>query len=134
MYFFAQTAMVNKILVEKIHSAILDMMKRVEFVDNKKIKHAYIVKETGEYLQGVSTVSSILPKDWLSAWGAKECAKFLGYSDYDGEEDILHAEEVIKKIIENERKEANGKLIVIGLENPPYSEPQAEATRSGKNS
>ena len=91
---------INEKLVEKIHSAVLDMMKRVEFVDNKKIKHAYIVKETGEYLQGVSTVSSILPKDWLSAWGAKEAVKFLGYSDYDGEEDILHAEEVIKKIID----------------------------------
>jgi len=59
------------------------------------------------------------------------------YKDPDGllsDGDALTEEfdKVIKKIIENERKEANGKLIVIGLENPPYSEPQAEATRSGK--
>ena len=37
--------------------------------------------------------------------------------------------------IEEARKEAESrgkKLVVIGLENPPYGEPQAEATRSGK--
>ena len=39
--------------------------------------------------------------------------------------------EVIVNIIETERKKANGKLIVIGLENPPYGTPGAEATRSG---
>ena len=39
---------------------------------------------------------------------------------------------IIIKIIEIERKKVDGKLIVIGLENPPYGEPQAEATRSGK--
>lgn len=41
----------------------------------------------------------------------------------------------LKSIIENERKlaeEKGKKLVVIGLENPPYSEPQAEATRNGK--
>lgn len=41
----------------------------------------------------------------------------------------------LKELIENERKEVEArghKLIVIGLENPPYGEPQAEATRSGK--
>lgn len=40
----------------------------------------------------------------------------------------------LKKFIESERTnaKANGKkLVVIGLENPPYGEPQAEATRSG---
>ena len=42
---------------------------------------------------------------------------------------------VLSKTIELLKEEAskNGKkLVVIGLENPPYAEPQAEATRSGK--
>ena len=39
---------------------------------------------------------------------------------------------IITDIIDEERKKADGKLVVIGLENPPYSEPQAEATRGGK--
>lgn len=59
------------------------------------------------------------------------------YKDPDGllsDGDALTEEfnKIITKIIDNERKKANGKLVVIGLENPPYSEPQAEATRSGK--
>ena len=59
------------------------------------------------------------------------------YKDPDGllsDGDALTEEfnKIITKIIEDERKKVNGKLIVIGLENPPYSEPQAEATRSGK--
>lgn len=50
----------------------------------------------------------------------------------DGDALTEKFDKIIKKIIEDERKKAKGKLIVIGLENPPYSEPQAEATRSGK--
>ena len=50
----------------------------------------------------------------------------------DGDALTEEFNKVFTNIIENERKKANGKLVVIGLENPPYSEPQAEATRSGK--
>lgn len=67
---------------EQIQSAILEMMKDVKF-DPKK--HVYERVSDGAWLQGVSTVSSIVPKDWLAAWGAKECVKFLGYSDYEGD-------------------------------------------------
>lgn len=59
------------------------------------------------------------------------------YKDIDGllsDGDALTEEfnKIITDIIKNERKKADGKLVVIGLENPPYSEPQAEATRGGK--
>lgn len=47
----------------------------------------------------------------------------------DGDALTEEFDKVIRKIIDKERKKANGKLVVIGLENPPYSEPQAEATR-----
>lgn len=50
----------------------------------------------------------------------------------DGDALTEEFDKLITKIIENERKKAKGKLIVIGLENPPYSEPQAEATRRSK--
>ncbi len=59
------------------------------------------------------------------------------YKDPDGllsDGDAL-TEEFNKKIIdiiEGERKKADGKLVVIGLENPPYTTPGAEATRSKK--
>ena len=76
---------------EQTQSAILDMMAKVKF-DPKA--HLYINAETGDWLQGVSTVSSIVPKDWLSAWGAKEAVKFLGYSDYEG--DTERAEDILK--------------------------------------
>ena len=87
----------NTELVKKINDAVADMQSKVQFVNEKK-QHRYQVKATGEWLQGVSSVSSIVPKDWLSAWGAKECAKFLGYSDYEGDTD--RAKEVME-IIDN---------------------------------
>jgi len=71
-------------LIKEIHEAILDMMSKVKF----QKPHTYINQETGEWLQGVSTVSSIVPKDWLAAWGGKEAVKFLGYSDYEGDTKI----------------------------------------------
>jgi len=86
---------INEKLIEQIHEVILDMMKRISFNDKN---HTYQVKETGEWLQGVSSVSSIIPKDWMPAWGAKEAVKFLGYSDYDGDSDKEHANEMMNKI------------------------------------
>jgi hypothetical protein len=85
----------NEEIVGKIREAVLDMMSKVEFVNDKR-QHRYQLKSNGNWLQGVSTVSSIIPKDWLSAWGAKECAKFLGYSDYEG--DTERAKEVMEMI------------------------------------
>lgn len=81
--------------IQQIQSAVKDMYSRVNFTQDG---HTYQVKETGEWLQGVSEVSSIVPKDWLSAWGAKEAVKALGYSDYDG--DTERAEEVFNQIIQ----------------------------------
>ena len=83
-------------LKEKIQNAVLDMMKKVKFIDEKG-EHRYETLD-GVWLQGVSTVSSIVPKDWLAAWGAKECVKFLGYSDYEG--DVERAREIMKQISE----------------------------------
>jgi len=89
----------NKELVEKIREAVMKMLKDVDF-DEKK--HLYTRKSDGKWLQGVSTVSSVLPKPWLSAWGAKEVVKFMGFSDYD---EIEKAEEMLGKIKEMDLKE-----------------------------
>lgn len=78
----------------KIQQAVEEMKKMVIF-DEKK--HRYTDAKTGEWLQGVSTVSSVMPMSWLSAWGAKECVKALGYSDYD---DKSKASEMLAKIKE----------------------------------
>ena len=83
----------NQELVQKIRSAALDMMSKVEFA---KDGHTYKRLSDGKLLAGVSSVSSIIPKDWLSAWGAKEAVKFLGYSDYP--EDTEKAEEMLATI------------------------------------
>lgn len=64
---------------DKINEAITEMKSKV----SRDSKHIYRNNETGISLQGVSSVSSIVPKDWLAAWGAKECVKFLGYTDYE---------------------------------------------------
>jgi len=87
--------MEKELLIKKIHDATLKMMKDVSFT---KKGHKYTRTSDGTWLQGVSTVSSIIPKEWLSAWGAKEAVKFLGYSDYKG--DTKKAEEMIAKIRE----------------------------------
>ncbi len=83
------------LLIKKIRNAVLDMMSKVKF---DKKAHLYTRTDDGTWLQGVSEVSSIVPKDWLSAWGAKECSKFLGYSDYEG--DTERAKEMMQKIID----------------------------------
>lgn len=80
-------------LIEKIHEAILDMMKKVQYTEDG---HTYKDLKTGTWLQGVTSVSSIVPKDWLAAWGAKEAVKFLGYSDYEG--DFTRAREILEKL------------------------------------
>ncbi len=77
---------------DKINAAIKDMGLKIARDD----KHIYRNQETGEMYQGVSTVSNIMPKDWLSAWGAKEAVKALGYSDYEG--DTQEAEKMLAKI------------------------------------
>ena len=76
--------------IKQIHEAVLDMMSNVK-MDKK---HVYTNVKTDEWYQGVSEVSSIIPKPWLSAWGGKEAVKFLGYSDYKG--DITVAEEMLE--------------------------------------
>lgn len=81
-------------LTNKIRFAVEDMYDRVIFVDENN-QHRYETID-GKWLQGVSSVSSIIPKDWLSAWGAKEAVKALGYSDYP--EDTQHAKDVLEVI------------------------------------
>ncbi len=79
--------------LEKIYNATLDMQSKVRMNED----HVYkTTDDNGTWLQGVTTVSSIVPKDWLSAWGAKEAVKFLGYSDYEGDTQL--ATETLKKI------------------------------------
>ena len=89
-----------KDLTKKIQEAVLDMMAKVKF---EKDGHTYQRTSDGKWLQGVSSVSSIIPKDWLSAWGAKEAVKALGYSDYEG--DTKLAKEMMEKIVSCETPE-----------------------------
>jgi len=77
---------------EQIQAAIADMASKVSFDPEK---HVYVENETGLWLKGVSSVSNVVPKDWLAAWGAKEAVKALGYSDYP---DKKLAAEVLAKI------------------------------------
>jgi len=79
-------------MINKIKNAVVDMNSKVVFI--KKPRHYETLD--GKWLQGVSTVSSIIPKEWLSAWGAKEAVKFLGYSDYAG--DTAKASEMMARI------------------------------------
>lgn len=71
--------MIQNNIKERILDVIKDMSMKIE----RDSKHIYRNPETGDMYQGVSTVSSIIPKDWLAQWGAKEAVKFLGYSDYE---------------------------------------------------
>jgi len=80
-------------LKERLNKALADMQSKVRFNEDG---HTYKTTDEGVSLQGVSSVSSIVPKDWLSAWGAKEAVKFLGYSDYEG--DVKRANEVMWQI------------------------------------
>lgn len=89
---FIRGAMERITLEDKLQSAILDMMAKVKIDD----KHNYTRISDGKWLAGVSSVSGLVPKDWLSAWGAKESVKALGFSDFEG--DTKFAEEVLAKI------------------------------------
>lgn len=71
---------------EKILSALADMKSKIE----RDSKHIYRNPISGDMYQGVSTVSSIMPKDWLSSWGAKEAVKALGYTDYVDEVQLAY--------------------------------------------
>lgn len=86
-------------LIKQIKEAVADMQEQVVF---DSVKHVYTKKADGIKLQGVSTVSSIVPKPWLSAWGSKEVVKALGFSDYD---DTEKAEKMLAKIKEMDLKQ-----------------------------
>jgi len=79
-------------LEDKLQNAILDMMAQVK-IDNS---HNYTRTSDGKWLAGVTSVSSLVPKEWLAAWGAKESVKALGYSDFDGDTEV--AVEMLEKI------------------------------------
>jgi len=76
----------------KIQNAVTDMMMRVSIDDS----HNYTRKSDGKWLPGVTSVSGIIPKGWLAAWGAKEAVKALGYSDFP--EDTAIAVKTLAKI------------------------------------
>lgn len=84
----------KEVIKKSIQNVVLDMYSKVKYIKEGN-SHRY-EDLNGNWLQGVSTVSSIVPKDWLSAWGAKECAKFLGYSDFEGDNE--KAIEMLDKI------------------------------------
>jgi len=78
----------KKEIIEQVRSAILDMMSKVE-LDKY---HNYTIKETGKWVAGVSSISSILPKPFLVPWASKMAVSYLGY------EDKKLAQKMIKKI------------------------------------
>jgi hypothetical protein len=77
---------------KKVRDAIIDMMSRVTM--DKQHRYHRVADDAA--MAGVSSVSSVVPKDWLAAWGAKEAVKFLGYSDF--EEDTAIAVKMKSKI------------------------------------
>lgn len=95
------------IRIPKVHEAVIAMMKEVDYNDDG---HVYTRVSDGKFLAGVSTISSIFPKPWLSAWGAKEVAKYLGFSDYK-EECLENSTKMLERIKGLEVKDYQ-KLIV----------------------
>jgi hypothetical protein len=91
---FVRSAMERIQIQDKLRNAILDMMSKVSIDE----AHNYTRLSDGKWLAGVTSVSGIVPKDWLSAWGAKEAVKFLGFSDFEGDTEM--AEEMLAKIRE----------------------------------
>jgi len=85
----------------KIISAVLDMMSKVKYVESGN-SHYYERIDTGKRLAGVTSVTNLLPKDWMPAWGAKEAVKFLGYFDKFKDEisnvEQQHLKEQLKSI------------------------------------
>lgn len=77
---------------KKVQNAVLDMMKKVVISQD----HVYTRVSDNKFLLGVTSVSGLVPKDWMSAWGAKEAVKALGYSDYP--EDTKQAEIMLEKL------------------------------------
>ena len=85
-------------MVNRIREAIVDMMNSVEFDQEA---HVYKNKKTSKFYAGVSTISDVLPKGWLAAWGGKECAKYLGYSDDGPTDKTKEMLNLIKELTEN---------------------------------
>lgn len=85
----------DQLLISKFQEAAADMAKLVTVNDN----HQYSRVSDGKWLAGVSTVSNVMPKEWLSAWGGKEAVKDLGYTDYlDVEEEMERASKIHEEI------------------------------------
>ena len=95
------------IRIPQVHEAVRQMMKEVSYNDDG---HVYTRESDGKFLAGVSTISAIFPKPWLAAWGAKEVAKYLGFSDYK-EECLDNSTKMLERIKGMEVKEYQ-KLIV----------------------
>lgn len=79
---------------DKIRAACLSMLALMERVEGEGT-HGYVRKSDGKLLAGVTGVIKVLPKDFLAAWGGKECAKYLGFTD---DENLEPAEKRLAEI------------------------------------
>ena len=103
--------MVERIqLQDKIRNAVLDMASKISIDDN----HNYTRVSDGKWLAGVTSVSGLVPKEWLAAWGAKEAVKALGYSDFDG--DTEEAERILREIRALKDDKVDGKVTKTKVE------------------
>jgi len=77
---------------------------RQKLEKNKEIiltgDHRYIHPTSGKELMGATSVVSLLPKEWLAAWGAKEAVKKLGFYDLESNENKKKLEEIKQSIAE----------------------------------
>jgi len=92
---------------ETIQKAILGMMSKVKRVPRGNF-HSYHRASDNKLLAGVSTVASLVGKDFLVSWGAKEAVKALGYydkiADEEQKDEQIFLESQLNKIKEMEPK------------------------------
>ena len=81
--------------MKEVKDAVIDMMDKVKRVD-KGNSHHYERVDTGKWLAGVTTITGLLPKDWMPAWGAKEAVKALGYFDKFKDDDHIEDWDLLK--------------------------------------
>jgi len=80
---------------EEVIDAVKDMMTKVKRID-KGNSHHYERVDTHKWLAGVTSVTGLLPKDWMPAWGAKEAVKALGYFDKFKDDDHIEDWDYLK--------------------------------------
>ena len=77
-----------------------------KILDGNKVilngKHQYIRPDDTELeMMGTTTISGMLPKEWMAAWAGKEAVKALGYFDkIDGEDNAPEKQVLMEKLAE----------------------------------